>query len=505
MKRHILLYIYLTLSLIFQSCKNENSKASDNTIKDTIRANNFFNKYSVIQQQEDLKILKESLEKIHPGLYWHITSQDFKKTYDSLFLGIKSEKNAYQFLNDIFILTAKIRCSHTMANLSAKDKEFKLHSLPHFPFDITIEDNKLYIKDSYIDGYTFKSGSEILSINKVKARDLIQKLSEKCYADGFNPSGQYFYLSSKFDILTEYFFDIPDTYSFEIISQDKKRINATVKSINYSAIEKYQLKKYPAQTEQAIKLIDSLKTAVVTFNTFEDTSYIKFLKESFAFIKNKKVENLIIDLRKNRGGFDDFGQRLFSYLALSSFNYYDHLEMRINDLNDPIFKYGVFMDSSAVKEFFDGNHTNKMENGNYIVNKKNHSVTANAPFLPDKNGFKGKVYILISGETNSGASEFASIASYHKRATFIGQETAGGYCGNTSGFNYVLSLPNSKIRIVIPTIRYLTAIGDCIDTGGIKPNYEIKPNISGVNQDIDLEMKTAIDLIKHSNDYYSKK
>jgi hypothetical protein len=459
--------------------------------------NDYFKNYSIREQQEDLKTLKASLEKIHPGLYWHITKEQFEKKYDSLYNSINSGKTAYQFLDCVFVLLANIRCTHTDTNLSEQEAEFEKNNLPHFPFEVIVIDNKLYIKNNYTADNLFEAGTQILSINGRKASDLIQKFIKRSYVDGFNSQGEIHELSSRFEILTEHEFDIPPVYSIEFVSSDGRVIKKQVSAVTGSAIKDYESKKYPPKPNESIKIMDSLKTAILTFNTFNDTSYVTFLEQSFKTIKDKNSKNLIIDLRKNPGGYDDFGSRLFAYIALTPFKYYDHLEMTIDSLNDPVFKSGHFIDSAAIKEFFNKNHLKKMANGNYILDKKQHSITADAPFSPEKNSFKGAVFVLISSQSSSGASEFSALVHFNKRATFIGQETGGGYCGNTSGFEYLLSLPNTKIRVIIPVIRYLEAIDNCVSKGGVKPDYAIAPNVNVLGSDADREMKCALDLIRN--------
>ena len=61
---------------------------------------------------------------------------------------------------------------------------------------------------------------------------------------------------------------------------------------------------------------------------------------------------------------------------------------------------------------------------------------------PSKPTFHGKVLILINGGSFSTTSEFLSHAHFHKRATFIGEESGGGYYGNTSGPSLRLTLPH---------------------------------------------------------------
>jgi hypothetical protein len=61
-------------------------------------------------------------------------------------------------------------------------------------------------------------------------------------------------------------------------------------------------------------------------------------------------------------------------------------------------------------------------------------------------------------------------------ATFVGQETGGGYLGNTSGYRKKLVLPNSKIEIDIPALQFVMNVDPKLPIGsGVIPHYEVIP------------------------------
>jgi hypothetical protein len=488
--------VLLSSSLLFQSCDNSIPRTSDSMKQDTTRKSDFFKKFSIKEQQEDLKLLKEALEKIHPGLYWHVTKEDFEKEYTTLLNGITSEKTAYQYAFYIRNLFAKIRCTHTgVVGLSEEQEKFKDDSLPGFPFTVKAIDNKLYIKDNFTEDHAFDTGSEIIAVNGIKTGDLLKEYIKKVHVDGFNKEAEIFTLARHFFLLTEYKFDFPSSYSLEVLSSNGTFIKKNVIGLPWSVTEKNYYIKHPKEESQSLEIIDCLKTAIITFNTFDDTTWLTFLEPSFKTIKDKKIQNLVIDVRKNPGGADLYGSSLYAYLALAPYNYYNHLEMCIKSVNEPVFEYG-FIDTTELKDFIGNAYLKKMSNGNYVIDKEAHPITDEAPLEPDENSFKGKVFILTSHRTSSGGSEFCGIARFQKRAIFIGQETGGGYCGNTSGFDFILNLPNTKIQICIPTIRYYAAIENCQSEGGVKPDYEIKPNVADLDSKIDREMNLALDLIR---------
>jgi hypothetical protein len=60
------------------------------------------------------------------------------------------------------------------------------------------------------------------------------------------------------------------------------------------------------------------------------------------------------------------------------------------------------------------------------------------------------------------------------RATFVGEETGGGYEGNASGTFAILTLPHTGIRVVIPLVRSELAVVPPKERGrGILPDYRL--------------------------------
>jgi hypothetical protein len=489
MKRQLTFLILLASLSLFQSYNNSKPATSDNSGKYTIGRNDFFKKYSVKEQQEDLKLLKEALEKMHPDLYWHVTKEELDKEYNTLFNGITSEKTAYQFAYYIRNLIAIIRCGHTAISSPPFISEIKKSNLLCLPFNVKVIDNKLYIKNNFTEDNLFRTGTEIISINGVKAVDLIKEYLQKVNVDGFNKQAEIGRVEFYFKLLTEFKFDFPSSYMMEVRSPDGASAQKNAMALDLPVLE-------VNKESPSLKIIDSLKTAVLTFPTFENETWRTFLEPSFKTIKKKKIKYLIIDMRNNFGGRDLYSSNLYAYLATGPYDFYHHIEMRLDSLNDPFLKYGE-LDTTELEPFVSKNYLNKMPNGNYIVDKKAHAITAETPLDPDGDyNFKGKVFILINDKTSSTAAAFCAITQFNKRATFIGSETGGGYCGDAAGMYFILNLSNTKTKVVIPIMRLYNAMDNCQSQGGVKPDYEIKPDIADLNPTIDREMNLTLDLIK---------
>jgi C-terminal processing protease CtpA/Prc len=116
---------------------------------------------------------------------------------------------------------------------------------------------------------------------------------------------------------------------------------------------------------------------------------------------------------------------------------------------------------------------------------------------PGSPGFTGKVYILINGGSYSTTSEFLSQAHFHKRAVFIGEESAGGYYGNSSGMVPRVTLPNTKLALFVPLVTYHMAVsGYKHPARGIIPDQQVEYSISELLLGTDKELALALKLAR---------
>jgi hypothetical protein len=61
-----------------------------------------------------------------------------------------------------------------------------------------------------------------------------------------------------------------------------------------------------------------------------------------------------------------------------------------------------------------------------------------------------------------------------------------------------LTLPNTKIRVLIPMIRYTMAVSGYPKNRGIIPDYPVSPTIEDLLNDKDTVMEFTFDLIKQN-------
>ncbi len=127
--------------------------------------------------------------------------------------------------------------------------------------------------------------------------------------------------------------------------------------------------------------------------------------------------------------------------------------------------------------------------------KKDHDLLAIQQ--PQEDNFKGSVFMLINGKSFSATTDVCGIARQFANVKFIGEETGGGYYGNTSGARTTLYLPNTQIKVNIPLWKYKAAVKPLkYKDRGIIPDYPVTPTITDYIQHKDVQMDYALKLVK---------
>jgi C-terminal processing protease CtpA/Prc len=245
-------------------------------------------------------------------------------------------------------------------------------------------------------------------------------------------------------------------------------------------------------TAGEFKFLDDGKIGLLKihgFGGFVDADRKKTLKdlyrESFAAMKMNGTKTLILDLRNNGGGADELGKLLLSYLVDKPFKYYDDLV--INALEFSFQKY------TSMGKSLPADRVERQPNGKYrMVTHPNWGIQQ-----PSEPTFQGRVLILINGGSFSTTSEFLSHAHNKKLATFIGEESGGGYYGNTSGAGFGLILPNTKTQVRIPLMTYYMAVsGYKAAAHGVIPDHPIQYSIEELLEEKDKELALALELAR---------
>ena len=442
--------------------------------------------------QEDFRIMRRSLEQAHGGIHRYTRKAEMDRTFDRAYRKIDHPMTELEFWRLAAPVVAHIKCGHTSIRLPKTLQTQMETTIPRFPLIISVSGDRTYISQDLVQADSPLEGSELVSINDVPAKDLLKKFRT---GDG-NTSKAKDYRISHYGWYLDlvYAFGIESPFRVVYRDRDGKHQNETLTGLEMPSGNKAWEARNPAKSETNadLQFLDNGKIAVLTIRhwyEFADPTrkitFLDFLQQSFSEIQQKRSTDLIVDVRDNSGGLDAPGKQLFSFLWDKPF-YYD-TDINANAREFEHFKYAPGAKPLPTDRF-------ELQADGKWHHIKHPNLGVQQPLQPN---FRGRVFALMNGGSFSTSAEFLSVLHFHRRATFIGEEAAGGYYGCTAGRIDNVTLPNSKLQLGVGLVTYYQAVsGYKYRDRGVLPDYAVGYTIAELMAGKDKEMDLAIRLAK---------
>lgn len=445
-------------------------------------------------------IMNELKDK-HPGFYRYTDKERFDYLIDSTKQSIQEPLTEMDYYRKLKPLFAQIGCLHTEITLSENYREHLDKSFTLIPIEIFLDtkNNKVLISKNYSAEENIPVGGELLSVNGEPITAVMQKLRNAITSDGYNITAKNLLINYRFPFWYQSVIDTSGTYEIVVKSNGNEQI-FKLKGVSKDAFPSLKSLEKNYKKPLAYEIVNTT-TALLTIHSFSNTAikeenqnFRKFVHEVFETAKAQNLENLIIDVRNNTGGTDKNAALLTRYFFDKPFRYWEKIEVteplakEIKGTNRLFYK--------KPKEF----------NGSYLWQKT--WLTREFDYYeeqhPAKNNFSGNTYILTNGLCMSSCADFTAILSHNQKATIIGEETGGGYQGNTSGMMNSTTIPTGLI-ITVPLQKYTNAVDLTKYFGrGTQPDHEITPAFDDWISKRDVEMKYVIELIENKGKVNSK-
>jgi Peptidase family S41 len=456
-------------------------------------------KFEPKELREDFEIARHALEEGHGDLYRMRSKAELDRVFDQAERVLNQPMDFYEFYRVMAPTLAAIRCGHTGLGLPHEIRE-EIDGQPWIPFDVKVLDSKAYIFRDYAKGGAL-AGREILSINGVPARRILSTMVAAAMKDGTTLTTRERDASGWFGLNLIALLGLKAPYEVVVTgagaNQGERLTVAALKPADRSELSK---KLYPQDQDSKefadIRFLDDGQIAVLTYRQFgEDIPPAEaFMKRAFESIRAKGSKSLILDLRGNAGGEDAISSKLLSYLLETPFKFCEDIIIRKNC--GETFSLGKYMEPPADLTVPQGLAERRADGRIHQIVES--TLGVQPPSLPT---FKGRLYVLIDSGCLSATSELLTAIDVRHRATFIGEESAGCYYGNTSGTVIRISLPNTRLGVFIPMLSGYMWVGEHHehDAGrGVIPDYPIKRCIGDLIAGVDRDMELALRLARKS-------
>jgi C-terminal processing protease CtpA/Prc len=229
----------------------------------------------------------------------------------------------------------------------------------------------------------------------------------------------------------------------------------------------------------------------MNLSSFSGSGLRKFMRQSFRTIKTRGVKNLVVDLRSNGGGNIKNSTRLSQYISDHSFKIADSVVANNRGIGKVplssflnVMYYALAKTVISKKEADGKFHFKRFEKHYYAPITKNH--------------FDGSVYILQGGYTFSASTLFTSPLIKQKNVTIVGEETGGGYYGNSAMMIPTIKLPHSGLLFRLPLYR-LVMDKTRPKGGGVMPDVFVDPSSYAIKQGFDIKLETVKKMIQQKN------
>ncbi|WP_308130712.1 S41 family peptidase [uncultured Flavobacterium sp.] len=425
--------------------------------------------YTPQQMKADVDSLVQYIEETHPNPYYRYPKKKFQKDIQQLKNGLNTNLNEVDFYLAFIKIISRLDDGHTGIDIPLNSYLKTNPSLLLYEF--TLSPQKPYI----ITGKPYTTikneipkDSEIISINSISSEKIIKDII--ALNTGERDEFKAEYGANSFFFYLDYLYNAKGIYNITYKLNGKKQ-KITVKGVPYQDYEKQRnLKQENSGNEDTkdtenytLKLIPEKSTAIISFQIFDWDGFSEFCKQAFTEIKDKKIENLIIDIRNNLGGDSDVGDELFQFFMNQPYKQYD----RVIGKNSRLIKERIRTHERNGKILTSEDlATLKKAEGIYDT-----IVYEEIPIRENSLRFNGKMYLLTSAQAFSSAADFAQCFSNYKRGKIIGEETGG----LVVSYGDIVShqLPNTQLPITISSKLYYNVGTKTDDWHGVIPDIKI--------------------------------
>lgn len=422
-----------------------------------------FSKEEILQ---DLDFLRSSLQDAHYDLYAFTPKFEFETNFMQIRNSVKKDCLSLKEATGLFQrVISKANTGHAEIDFPAQAYiPYALEGGTVFPLELAFEDDKVYVRKNFSENQEISTGTELLSINGLKIDEILKQIYPHLSAER-----QYF-KNAKLE-----FWSFPRLY-WQVFGEQKQfnvelRQESRRNLLELSAIK--ALEDYEYKRKDVFDLPAKLKfygsTAYLYPGAFSSQQengeqiFRAFIDSAFTEIKNKHIENLIVDLRNNSGGHDAFSNYLIAYFADKPFRWNSSFKLKTsaflkehtrkhNDTLAPYFKVILEHKNGEVYSY---------DTGSY------------APVSPGKR-FNGKVYVLVNRQTHSMAAVSAALLQDYRFATVVGEETGEFPNLHASQFSY--NLPHTGVLVKVPKGYIIRPSGNN-DKQGVVPEIMIRDHL----------------------------
>ena len=482
---------------------------------------------TVPQLRSDFALVRLALEEAHPALYRFTTKRAMDAEFARAEAKLTRPMTLLEFANVLAPISGVSR--YQGDEISALIASSKL-----FPLALTFASERAFVVLNRGRDERVRPGMEVLAINGQSLAEILRRIhvpqgqnwnrTRSLYELGISSFGKWFQDGALFGEAYRLYIGDPSHFRTTLRdSQTRRTVDVDLAGITSAEalvnrdmartgfVERLDVEQNPVNrdvlagmrtfrallppqpTQSAIRYLDDEDTAVLV-PAFA-RGLLDFLEETVAGLRSKGTKNLIIDMRGHTGGSAPEVASLFSYLTSKEFRIFERVYAKTNA---PSFRqYTPLGAIDPATDDYWGSGWKPDPNGGWLKTERYPVMRVHQP---SEHRFDGPVYVLIDGGTISAASVFCAIVDFHKRATFIGEETGGAAQGGggvaAAAGEFSLTLPASHLNVSAGGEAYFTVADPNNRSRGTFPKHTVRQTVEDLAKGRDTVLEFTRELIR---------
>ena len=453
----------------------------------------------------DFEVFKTVLEEAHPSLYMYISKAEWRKLVLQATQKVKQVENDIEFMQLLSSLAYRIGDTHISLSLKTELE----NGTGRFVTPVQVVDGQIITTANY---QKLVQGSIIRKINNIPISELMYRLSKYSFTDAINVKNENQLIAKNFERYLYYELGPQDsfeveytdygntgTYTLTVDGSSEEfmfdRQQQAYDKLDFEMDEIIDIGNYPLDIVPRLTIDDDNTVAILTIPNFAINQRVFhiLLYRYFAKLKQNAVQNLIIDVRDNQGGYIANAITLNAYLTGErNENWWDSCYTRT--LRLPLVNYAV--DGNVTNQYLASFGHKRVVDDKYMKYQSKATNTSQ-PDIPIFI-YRGNTFVLFDRYSFSAASEFAKFATENEDIKTFGNESGANAQAQTAGFFADYVLPHSGIQLRFGLITFITPYSSSYASQrGIIPDQVIEPTLEDIYYGTDIQMKTLQELIYH--------
>lgn len=401
----------------------------------------FGQRLSLEQQCADFDTLCRKLEYIHPDLFLYQTRQEYDVLKAEIRASLIDSASTSDFYIKVAPFMASIKDGHSMILPPVTDELIShvQNDGKAMPLRLKTAGNVFIVDYPTTNDTQICDGDTILRINGIYSKDILDRMYSLFGSEKGNAIKEGI-ISSYLPALFWNLYQWSESYLFSVKRGNKvwiEKINGVPQSKALSIVKAKQSKIKPVNFKYELSS-DRTKAVITIPNVYQEQEIRQFCDSVFKDINDKKIPELIIDVRNNTGGSSRCVEILISYFPHPGYTLYSRSQTMVSSDSKAYYEERQNETYAQLCNLPDGSLLT-ME-GSFV--KENRS---------EPNLYQGEITILVNDKTYSGASSFAHKMQELGIAKIEGETGCPNvYFGNLLSF----TLHNSKLDYIIAFSKF---------------------------------------------------